>query len=425
MSELLRRLPRAVVFLGRAAITSVFGNVSLAVLSAALGLSLWVFVTNRENPREVQTFNSAITVKFINVPKDLAIANVSVNTVRIRVEASTSDLKNLQAKDFEATVNLGGFTKGDVSPTVEVTPPRSSVSVVETTPATIDVTLDTLTTKEVPVSVNLVGSTQQGYRAVESSEQASPPTVTVSGAASLVASVDAAWADVILTGRHVDLDRERIDLVPRDSSHRDVGLVTVDPSASAISVQVQQQDFTKTVIVNPVITGAPAAGYNIAGVATNPALVQVTGPATLLATIDAVQGLPTAEVAIDDSRADVVRTVAVVVPSGVQLQGSATVEVTVSIRPARGEATFRVIPQVRNVGDGLALTISQGITITLAGDIPTLDALTPEAIVAIADAQGLAAGLHLVPVAVTPPAGTTVVSVDPAQLGIALTERQQ
>jgi YbbR domain-containing protein len=425
VSDLLRRLPRAVIFLGRAAITSVFGNVSLAVLSAALGLSLWVFVTNRENPREVQTFNSAITVKFINVPKDLAIANVSVNTVRIRVEASKSDLNDLRAEDFHATVNLGGFTKGDVSAAVEVTPPRSSVSIVDTSPATIDVTLDNLTTKEVPVSVNLVGSPQQGYRAVESSEEASPPTVTVSGAASLVASVDAAWADVILTGRHVNLDRERIDLVPRDASHRDVGLVTVDPSASAISVQVQQQDFTKTVIVNPVITGAPAAGYNIVGVATNPALVQVTGPATLLATIDAVQGLPTAEVAIDDSRADVVRTVAVVVPSGVQLQGSASVEVTVSIRPARGEATFRVIPQVRNVGGGLALTISEGITITLAGDIPTLDALTPEAIVAIADAQGLEAGLHLLPVAVTPPAGTTVVSVEPAQLGIALTPRQQ
>ncbi len=425
MNDMLRRLPRAAVYLGRTAITSVFGNLSLAVLSAALGLSLWVFVTNRENPREVQTFNSAITVKFINVPKDLAIANVSVNTVRIRVEAPKSDLNDLRAEDFHATVNLGGFTKGNVSAAVEVTPPRSSVSVVDTSPATIDVTLDNLTTKEVPVSVNLVGSPQQGYRAVESSERASPATVTVSGAASLVASVDAAWADVILTGRHVDLDHERIDLVPRDGAHRDVGLVTVDPPSSEISVQVQQQDFTKTVIVNPVITGVPAEGYNVVGVAANPALVQVTGPAALLSTIDAVQGLATAEVAIDDSRSDIVRTVAVVVPDGVQIQGSPTVDVTVSIRPARGEATFRIIPQVRNIGDGLVVTISGDITITLAGDIPTLNALTPEAIVGIVDAQGLGAGLHVLPVAVTPPTGTTVVSVDPPQLGIALTPRQQ
>jgi hypothetical protein len=37
----------------------------------------------------------------------------------------------------------------------------------------------------------------------------------------------------------------------------------------------------------------------------------------------------------------------------------------------------------------------------------------------------LEAGLHLVSVTITPPAGTTVVSVDPPQLGIALTLRQQ
>ncbi|HYM14957.1 MAG TPA: CdaR family protein [Dehalococcoidia bacterium] len=425
MSEFARRLPRALLFLARAAVSSVLGNVSLAVLSAALGLSLWVFVTNRENPRQVQTFNSAIVVKFINVPKDLAIANVGSNTVRIRVEATSSELSRLRASDFQATVNLGGFQRGTVAAAVEVAPPNGGVIVVDTAPATIDVTLDDLRTKQVPVNINLVGSPQQGYQAIESSESASPSTVTVSGAASLVASVEAAWADVNLTGRRVNLDHERIDLTPRDNSRRDVGLVTVDPSAAAISVQVQQQAFTKTIIVNPVISGSPAVGYNIAGVSASPALVQVTGPADVLASIDAVQGLATAVVAIDDSRADVVRTVAVIVPAGVQIQGPSTVRVTVTIQPARGEATFQVVPQIRNVGGGLALTIAGPITVTLAGDIPTLNALTPEAIAAVADAQGLGAGLHLLTVQVTAPSGTTVVRVEPPQVGIGLTGRPQ
>lgn len=425
MIEFVRRLPRALLFLARAAVSSVLGNVSLAVLSAALGLSLWIFVTNRENPRQVQTFNSAIVVKFINVPKDLAIANVGANTVRIRVEATTSELSRLRASDFQATVNLGGFQRGNAAAAVDVEPPNGGVIVVDTSPATIDVTLDDLRTKQVPVNINLVGSPQQGYKAIESSESATPSTVTVSGAASLVASVEAAWADVNLTGRRVNLDHERIDLTPRDNSRRDVGLVTVDPSAAAISVQVQQQEFTKTIIVSPVISGSPAVGYNIAGVSANPALVQVTGPADVLASIDAVQGLATAVVAIDDSRADVVRTVAVVVPADVTIQGPSTVRVTVTIRPSRGEATFRVIPQVHNVGGGLALTVAGPITVTIAGDIPTLDALTPEAIAAVADAQGLGAGLHSLAVQVTAPAGTTVVSVEPPQVGIALTGRPQ
>lgn len=424
MTEFIRRLPRALLFLGRGAMTSVAGNLSLAALSAALAVSLWLFVVNRENPREVQQFNSAITVKFINAPNDLAIANVSANTVRIRVEATTNTLRGLQARDFQATVNLGGFSKGDVTAAVEVDPPNSDVSVVGVEPAQIDVTLDTLVTKDVPVQFNLIGSPQQGFQALESSATASPPQVTVSGAASLVETVDAAWADVILTGRRVDLDGERIQLTPRDSQRRDVGLVTVDPSAAAISLKIQQQQFTRTVIVSPTISGVPATGYNVIGVSVNPAIVQVTGAADVVASIDAVQGLPTGEVPIDGSRADVVRTVPVTVPNGVTLQGSPNVQVTVSIRPAQGEAIFRVVPRIRNLGSGLAVTIAQPLEITLAGDIPTLDALTPDAITVIADAQGLGPGLYTLDVQITPPAATTVVRTEPAQLGVAITARQ-
>lgn len=425
MMDFLRRLPRALLILGRAAVTSVLGNVSLAVLSAALGLSLWLFVTDRENPREVQTFNSDIAVKFVNVPKDLAVANVSANTVSIHVEATKNELQKLRADDFQATVNLGGFEKGDVTVAVDVEPRRGGVSVVDTMPAQISVTLDDFRTKEVPVDINLVGSPQQGFQAIESTEATSPERVTVSGAASLVETVEAAWADVILTGRRIDLDRERIELTPRDNQHRDVGLVTVDPSAAAISVRVTQQEFTKTIIVNPVISGAPPAGYNVIGVSVDPPLAAVTGPADAIASIDAIRGLTTAEITIADSRTDVVRTVQLVLPQGVRLQGTPTVKVTVTIRPARGEATFRIIPQVRNVGSGLAVTLAEPLTITLAGDVPTLDALTPEAIAATADAQGLGPGLYALPVQITAPDGTTVVRSDPQQLGIALTARQQ
>jgi YbbR domain-containing protein len=351
---------------------------------------------------------------------------VSANTVRIRVEASTSDLKKLNSNDFEATVNLGGFSKGDVSVAVDVEPPGGDdVSVVDTSPAIIDVTLDDLRTKDVPVNVNLVGSPQQGYQAVESTVSASPSTVTVSGAVSLIDTVEAAWADVNLAGRKVDLNEERIDLKPRDNSRRDVGLVTVDPSAAAISIKVEQQDFTRAVTITPLISGAPAVGYNVVGVTADPALISVTGPADLLASIDAVRGLATSEIAIDGARADVVRNVEIAVPDGLRIEGSQNVTVTVSIRPARGEATFRVIPQVRNVAGGLTATVAEPITVTLAGDIPTLDALTPDAILAIVDAQGLEAGLHALPFQITAPSGTTVVGTSPQQVGVALAPRAQ
>ena len=98
--------------------------------------------------------------------------------------------------------------------------------------------------------------------------------------------------------------------------------------------------------------------------------------------------------------------------------------VTVSVKAAKGEATFRIVPQVRNVGAGLVVTQAEPVSVTLSADVPALQALTPGSIVAIADAQGLPAGLHAIPLQITPPAGTTVVRTEPATLGVALVPRQ-
>src|SRR5262245_20509155 len=111
----LRRLPHALTILARGLVTSIAGNVSLAILSVALALALWLFVTDAENPTERQTFNSAIEITFVNVPEGLAVANASANTVRIDIEAPENELDALRVTDFTAEANLGGFAPGKVT----------------------------------------------------------------------------------------------------------------------------------------------------------------------------------------------------------------------------------------------------------------------------------------------------------------------
>jgi YbbR domain-containing protein len=420
----LRRLARALVFIGRGAITSVFGNVSLALLSVGLGLSLWLFVTDRENPKVVQTFNSAVLVKFVNVPNDLAVSNASESNVRIRVEATSNDLKNLRADDFQATVDLGGFPKGQVTIPVQVTSSNSSVNVVETTPDRIDVTLETLRTNVVPVEVSLLGSPQQGFGVVAppggspQNPSTEPTSVTISGPESLVALVHSAVAEVNLTGLRSDFTDD-IDLKPRDVRGGEISRVTVNPTRARVTVNLEQQEFSQEFRVNPLITGTSALGYNSVGVIVDPAVISVAGPLGLLQSIDAVKGISTEEISIADSRADVVRTVQVVVPPGTSVKGASTVKAT-----ARGEATFSIVPQIRNIGTGLALYPPAPVLVTLAGDLPVLQTLSPESIVATADAQGLGGGIYSLPLQITAPAGTTVTRADSGQIGIALTQRQ-
>jgi YbbR domain-containing protein len=249
--------------------------------------------------------------------------------------------------------------------------------------------------------------------------------VTVSGPESLVTLVNFVAAEVILTGERADISEDRVELKPRDERGGEISRVTVNPATARVNVGIEQREFTRTFVVSPTVAGAPAAGYNATGVSADPGLVSVTATLDVLQSIDSVRGIPTEEVSIADARGDIIRAVGLVLPAGARLQGGGnTVRITVSVQPARGEQTFLVVPQVRNVEAGLAVGPSDPVSVTLAGDVPTLQAVTPESIVVIVDAQGLEAGLHLLPAAITPPIGTSVVRSDPGELGIALIQRE-
>ena len=137
-----------------------------------------------------------------------------------------------------------------------------------------------------------------------------------------------------------------------------------------------------------------------------PPLITVTGTLEVLQSIDAVRGVLTEEISIADARDDIRRTVQLQLPAGARLQGNPSIEVTVTIDPANGEFTFLVVPQIQNVGDGLVATPAEPVAVTLSGDVSVLQGLTAQNIVVTADASGLGAGLHVVPLEIAPPASS-------------------
>ncbi len=76
---------------------------------------------------------------------------------------------------------------------------------------------------------------------------------------------------------------EDVDLVARDASGGVVDNVTFNPRTVHVQIQVGSQIRTETVPVNPVIVGAPAAGYYITSIDITPSVVSVRGQADALA----------------------------------------------------------------------------------------------------------------------------------------------
>jgi YbbR domain-containing protein len=137
-----------------------------------------------------------------------------------------------------------------------------------------------------------------------------------------------------------------------------------------------------------------------------------------------VRGLQTEEISIADARDDVLSAVEIELPEGVRIDGGSSVNVIVDIAPARGVYSFRIVPEIRNAGDDLIVTPAGAVTVTLAGDVPALEAVSPESIDASVDVQDLSEGLYALPVTVGAPPGTEITAIDPPELGVAITLRQ-
>src|SRR4029079_3466980 len=152
-----------------------------------------------------------------------------------------------------------------------------------------------------------------------------PQTVTIRGAASAVARVVAAAVAVVLDPQGFDVDRE-VEAHPVDANGEQVTGIDVEPGTIHVQIPLFTDKESRTLPVNPVISGAPAPGFRIAGITVDPATVTVEGDAEQLTTLIQVD---TAPVSVAGATAGVTQSVALAPPNGISTTsaGSVTVEV--------------------------------------------------------------------------------------------------
>jgi len=270
-------------------------------------------------------------------------------------------------------------------------------------------------TKTVPVSVKLVGAAPLGYNLSES--KVSPESVGVSGPESLVNLVDAAVADVSLTGIQVSLEHT-FTLTPRDVRGGDIEGVNLDPNTAKVSLTIVQQEYSLVYIVNPSVTGNVASGYNVTSIEADPAFVSISGPLEVLQSIGV---LTTENVAVDGAQSDVVRSVRLRIPEGVRVSGSEEVVVAVRVSPAEGEGIFTVALRTVGLGPDLTATVvPPTLAVTLAGQMPLLQTLTADAIIATVDLSDLPVGTQRVSPTVQLPAGVELIGTDPVDVVVTI-----
>src|SRR3990170_3347421 len=285
MDRLLGWLRDALVttgFIARQSVVSLRYNWGIGLLALVLAASLWVYVTDKENPERTVRVPGTVPIEAVNVPPAQAVFPPLDESVTVRARAPENALAGLAPEDFRATVDLSDIRSQQATVTVHVEPDDPRLEVVDIEPSQVAVHLEDVTSRSVPVETNLVGAPPRGYEA--GSPLIEPQEAVVTGAETLVGRVEAVEADVNLTGARTDF-QETLLLQARDGRGGNIQGVKVEPESGVVRVEITQLEFSGPFIVRPDVSGSPAAGYNVTAVRVEPAIVIVSGPAEVFQSI--------------------------------------------------------------------------------------------------------------------------------------------
>ncbi|MQC47813.1 MAG: hypothetical protein DWG77_01830 [Chloroflexi bacterium] len=389
----------------------------LLVLSGLLAVSLWVFVTDTENPTIIDQFPQPISVEAVNVADNLAVAN-QLPAVNVRISAPTDRWDDISSTNLRAVVDLNQLDARAQEVTVQVEVSGvGGVRVVDVEPRVITVNLEDLVSRMVPVETRTIGSLPIGYELSEMSPQTT--AVTISGPESLVARVAEAVADVNVTGLTVNLD-QTVPLKPIGSGGSEILGVRIEPATVRVGVEVFQSTIIRTVPLTVDVTGTPAAGFRVSSVSLSPPAIQVQGPLEASQQIDAI-ALPV--VNVNGARTDIVRSIAVPLPPGLEFVNAERVTVTLTVEAAIGSTLTSVVIEAVGLSGGLQAQASPGAAIvTLEGPLPLLNALVSGDVRATVALGGLGIGSHTVPVTVEVPEWIEVASVQQGTVTVTISQ---
>ena len=390
----------------RRIVRRLFNNWPLKLAAVGLATVMYGGLALSQNTQE---YPGLIPVHYVNEPADtVKLPSTPSPVEQIRFFAPSGVL--VAASSFLATIDLSAYDGkvGVFQVPISVVSPDPRVRVLSFVPQFATIELDSLVSRtDVPVEV-VHGPVPDGLTLGQVTVE--PETVTLSGAASLVSQVDVVRADVAIQSSGIDVD-EVVRLVPVDKLGNTLIPIDVTPATARVSIAVIADLQSKTLPVNAIVTGTPAAGFEIESVTVDPQVALVAGDASDL---DALARVDTEAVPLAGVSDDLTVRVDLALPAGVVPVDETPVNVSVKVRPVTGTRNFSAGLRLVGADNTLAYALSvDRVLVTIGGSTADLDRLSGAALVMDLDVTDLKAGEHEVAPTANLPVGTTLVAVSP------------
>ena len=237
-------------------VTLVSSDLGLKLFSIVFALGLWLFVNAGQKAAERAV---EVPVEFRNIPSDLMVANPGVGQVELRLMGPPALLSALDPDYLKVSLDLDGARVG--TSTFRLSPdffnPPRGVRITRISPSVINLKLETVAARSLPVAARVGPKPLTGYRGAR--VEANPDSVKARGAASEVnRMVFAETVPIDLEGARGQMTREaRLSSAGKTLSFSpdrvSVSVVLEEEwmTREFSRVEVKAKDFTGSYSVSP------------------------------------------------------------------------------------------------------------------------------------------------------------------------------
>ncbi len=371
-------------------------NLKTFLLACIMAVAVWVSAVTAADPDEVRVYPRAIPLEVLGQDPRLVIVGSLPERVNVTLRAPRSTWEQLTSTDgqIRALIDLSGLEAGEHRLSVQLQIITQPVRVVSVTPQTLDVNLEVLATKVLPIQLSVRGEPAIGYEA--GAIRITPSEVTISGPQSRVEQVVDVRSDLSIAGVRQDV-QNTLTLRLLDANGLPLNGLTVRPEAAQVFIPITQQGGYRDIAVKVNVRGQVAAGYRLTTVSVFPPVLTVYSQNPAL-----VKDLPgfveTEPLNLNGASQDIDTRLPLVLPRGISIVGEQTVRVQVGIDTIEGSLSLNdVVITVVGLAPGLEAVISpERLDVILTGPLPLLDKLTAGDVRFFVDLTGLSIGAHQV-----------------------------
>lgn len=345
------------------------------LLALALSIAVWILAITAADPAEVRAFPYPVSVEIIGQDPTFLLTNEPAKTLTLNLRAPRSVWTNLISdhSSVKALVDLSGLSAGPHTVPVQIQIKQRPVEIVSYAPSSVDVTLEPLLNRSLPITVTVRGDPAVGFRA--DTPELNKKTTTVSGPESRVKRVQEVRAILDHSQAHEDIEQS-VSLLAFDNNELPVSGVTLNPDRVVVKEKIIQRGGYRNVVVKVATSGNLANGYRLTNISAYPPSVTVFSTDPKI--VDSLPGyVETAPISLTGLKDDREIRISLNLPPGISIVGDQTVNVQVGVSTVESSVTLNGM-RVEIVGgtQGLKASVSpEYVDVIISGPIPLLDSL--------------------------------------------------